>query len=297
MGYDTDFVPHCHIPLPELAETARRSAFNEGLPIEHTRFSVIFNQDRGFAHVTAHNIDGDTIINDRAFPSRCFRFDPEVQPNALQVDRDRGYRNNPWDQGHMVRRRSLQWGDFGEAVQATLESDYWTNIAPQHETLHDHAWGSIEDFMLQAAEAGDRRAAVFQAPVLTPNDPSHTNRDGEEPIRIPAGFWKIMALRHRGELRAAAFLVWQRDFDKPQPETFDPVLEQVRVTTVEYLTGLAFPQIVRDADPLHFSRESPEPSGAAWRVTDTPRTAAAFAGSAPVGKRPNFIRGPQDILL
>ena len=85
--------------------------------------------------------------------------------------------------------------------------------------------------------------------MLSVDDPVLINEPGERPLQIPAGFWKIVALRHEGALRIAAFLVWQRDFDRAAPVTFDPVLEQVRLTTIEFLTGLSFAGLW-DADPL-----------------------------------------------
>ena len=175
-------------------------------------------------------------------------------PNEFQVDNDQGYSHNPWDRGHLVRRRALHWRDQAEAKEADRESFFWTNIAPQHENLHDTAWGSIEDWMLEAADDADHKACVFTGPVLTPEDPEHTNRPGEQPIRIPAGFWKIFATMHQGQLTVAAFIVWQRDFDQPEPVEFDPILEQVRLTTLEHLTGLGF-GMLRNLDPLRFGAE------------------------------------------
>lgn len=292
MPYDPNFIPGFEIPLPTLSPAVLASAFDGGQPIEHAKFSVVFNEQRGFATVTAHNVDGRSLIAAGLIERRSFVFDPDA-PRAIQVDNDQGYRNNRWDRGHLVRRRSLHWGDFDEAVQADRESSFWTNIAPQHELLHATAWGRIEDFILELAEDSDLRMAVFQAPVLTSGDPEIVNRPGEEPIQIPAGFWKVVVITHQGELRAAAFLVWQRDFDKPEPESFDPVLEQVRVTTVEFLTGLAFPQILRDADPLHFSRDRDRELS---RSIGT-RSVGAIRRGAPPESRPSFIRGMADIRL
>lgn len=254
MPYDPGFISGYDIALPRLAARIEAVAFEGGLPVEHPRFSIVFNQQRGFAILTAHNIDGDSIIPAGTIRRRDgFRFDPKV-PAHLQVDNDRGYRgsDNPWDRGHLVRRRALHWGDEAEARSADRDSYFWTNIVPQHEKLHDTAWGKIEDFMFEVADSADKRACVFQGPVLTPDDPVRTNRPGEDPIRIPAGFWKVFNIRHRGTLRAACFLVWQRDFDDLDL-SFDPVLEQVRITTIEYLTGLSFPATVRRADALRYA--------------------------------------------
>ncbi len=215
--------------------------------------------------------EGTIERNDR------FRLDPAV-PKELQLGDARAYRNNPWDRGHLVRRRSVHWGAVEDAESADSETFFWTNIAPQHNSLHRNAWGRIEGWILGLAEQGSKRAAVFTGPVLSEDDPVITNQAGERPFQVPAGFWKIVAIAHDGALRIAAFLVWQRDFDRAEPVAFDPVLEQVRLTTIEFLTGLSFAGL-QGADPL--------------RPSEGPM---AFADDTPQD-RPLTIRGPGDILL
>jgi len=249
MPYDPDFISGAHVALPNLSDRVTASAFNGGNFVDHARFSLAFNAARGFAAVTAHNIDGSAIL-DTQQTSRSFKLDPLITPRTIQVGNDRGYKNNPWDRGHMVRRKSMSWGNENEAAKAERESDFYSNICPQHENLHDDAWGSIEDWMLERAE-DNRAACVFTGPVFTEDDPEITNMPGQSPIQIPAGFWKIISIRSSGELRCAAFLVWQRDYDDPNPLAFSPVLEQVRITTIEVLTGLSFPGL-RKFDPLLF---------------------------------------------
>lgn len=252
LGYDETFLPGSTVALPGLSERLVEEAFLGGAPVNHIRYSVVFNALRGFAILTAHNVDGSTIIPEGLIERHDrFRNDPDV-PAELQVDNDRGYRNNRWDRGHLVQRRMLHWGDRSEAAAADSDSFLWTNVAPQHEHLHDTAWGYIEDWMLERSTDQLQRAAVFTGPVLTPDDPVHVNRPGQRPIRIPAGYWKIMAVHHEGQLVAAAFLVWQRDHDRIDPVDFDPILEQVRITTIEHLTGLSF-EALRACDPLHLA--------------------------------------------
>lgn len=250
MPYDPKFIARCNLQLPVLGTSVQPFAFNGGNPIEHTKFSILFHQGRGFAIACAHNIDGASIIKEGKIKRKSFVFDPDV-PNRIQVADKQGYHKNPWDRGHLVRRRAVHWGKLAEATQADRESSYWTNIAPQHEHLHDTAWGSIEDWLLELADASDKRLCVFTGPVLLGQDPLLVNKPTEKPIQIPAGFWKIIALKHNSVLRAAAFLVWQRDYDSDKPVAFDPILEQVRITTIEFLTDLSFPDL-KDADPLKF---------------------------------------------
>jgi endonuclease G len=261
MPYDPDFIAGHSIPLPIPSDRVSQSAFG-GDFIHHLRHSVLFNVDRGFAFVSAHNIDGPTIPSSQ-FTTRSFKNDPKIQPTSLQVDRDRGYREspannlgpNPWDQGHLARRKSLSWGTEADARIAERESDMWSNVAPQHENLHDDAWGSIEDWMLERVQGDGQRACVFTGPVFTDDDPVHVNGPNEEAIRIPAGYWKLISVQLDGAMRSAGFLVWQRDYDSDEPLPFAPVLEQVRLTTIEVLTGLTFPAL-RQFDPLLFSTDA-----------------------------------------
>ena len=259
MAYDPNFIPGQNIPLPTPNQRVTSSAFN-GDYIHHSRHSILFNKKRGFAFVAAHNVDGASLSSSQ-YTNRSFKNDPKIQPRNLQVDDDRGYREsgdgtfgpNPWDRGHLARRKSLSWGSEQNASIAEKESDYWSNIAPQHENLHDDAWGKIEDWMLEHIQNGDQRACVFTGPIFTEDDPTHKNGPNETPIQIPAGFWKVISIRLNGAMRSAGFLVWQRDYDSDSPLSFAPVLEQVRLTTIEVLTGLTFPAL-RSFDPLLFDQ-------------------------------------------
>lgn len=310
MAYDPAFIPGETVPTPSLGPSLAAAAFDGGRPIDHSRFSLVMHDTRGLAIWTAHNIDGSSVIPQGNIPrDKNFKFDPTV-PRRIQTDNDQGYsgRANRWDRGHLVRRRSMHWGDRDEAVMADEESFYWTNIAPQHETLHDKAWGRIEDWMLEHTDGGDGRASVFTGPVLSPDDPTIVNKPDEEPFQIPAGFWKVIAVQPEGTLRAAGFLVWQRDFDKERPVEFAPYLEQVRITTLEYITGLSFGDL-RDRDPLRFGDLAATPEedvdldadidvsiGVAVRG-GTPLEAVPSARVAGLTSRAAAIRSPRDIFI
>ncbi len=276
MPYDPEFIAGHVIPLPNAIDRVMALAF-AGDYIHHSRHSLLFNAERGFAFVSAHNIDGSTLPSAQ-FTTRSFKNDPKIQPTSLQVDRNRGYREseehgfgpNPWDQGHLARRKSLSWGNEEDARIAERESDMWSNIAPQHENLHDDAWGKIEDWMLEHVENGGHRACVFTGPVFTEGDPEHKNGPEEDPIRIPAGFWKVITVELNGAMRSAGFLVWQRDYDSEEPLPFAPVLEQVRLTTIEVLTGLTFPAL-RRFDPLLFDQQGRRRDSSISRARETVR--------------------------
>jgi endonuclease G len=256
VSYQPDFIEDFDVPMPTLNQRLVDVAFDTGKPIDHSRFSLVFHEQRGFAIFTAHNIDGASILAKGTIDrDDNFRPDPAIQPDELQVNNNRGYKgvDNPWDRGHMVRRSSLHWGSESDARVADDESFFWSNIAPQHHRLHSSAWGHIERWMLARVAETHRRACVFTGPIFTLDDPSIDNGLGEPPFRLPAGFWKVMATRDGDRRLAAGFIVWQRDFDSDTPVSFEPALEQVRITTIEHLTGLMFSDL-HAADPLLFTR-------------------------------------------
>ncbi|MBW8640366.1 DNA/RNA non-specific endonuclease [Hoeflea sp. WL0058] len=254
MGYDENFLQGHRIPLPTASTSIVEDLYLGGQFVHHSRISVLFNKRRGFTACSAHNVDGSSLPEGQ-WTKRNFKLDPKIKPTSLQVGDKRGYWKNDWDRGHMARRKSMSWGNPDDARQAELESDYFSNICPQHENLHDIAWGKIEDWMLELANDNSSQACVFTGPVFTPDDPEITNAPGQKPVKIPAGFWKIIVVLVSDKVRAAAFLVWQRDYDTEEPLPFAPVLEQVRITTVEVLSGLTF-STLRKYDPMLFDRRN-----------------------------------------
>ena len=315
MGYDPNFIEGFAVPLPKPSQRVLAASFRSEF-IHHTRHSLLFNRERGFAFVTAHNIDGTTLPGAQ-YTNRDFEFDPEID-EELQVGNKQGYADRPdhYQRGHLTRRASMSWGQSADEIEAArrseLESDYYSNIAPQERRMHV-AWGRVEDWMLDLTESGStaRRACVFQGPVFTEEDPEVTITDGFDAVQIPAGYWKIMAIRRDGALRAAGFLIWQRDYATPEPLSFAPVLEQVRLTTIEVLTGLAFPDL-RNADAMIFAIERERlaelqtvsrsaPTDALGRIRDTamvtiPNWTKSLFRTAPT-RKPNIVSGPQDIII
>jgi len=251
MGYDPEFILGFDVPLPVLGPKAIKASFANGRVLDHSRFSLVLNQERGFAIYTAHNIDGARLLPRGSIKRRDnFRVDPQINP-GFQVDDRRGYKNNPWDRGHLVRRAAMHWGDLDEAKLADSETFFWTNIAPQHNRLHHGAWGKIENWMVELADSQKKQVNIFTGPIFTSDDVLHQNEADEAPIRIPAGFWKVLVINSELKLKAAGFLVWQFDYEKEKPVAFDPHLEQVRITTLENIIGLSFGTL-HNVDPMLF---------------------------------------------
>jgi len=292
MPYDPDFISECTIALPIISDRLLPQAYNGASPVNHLRYTFVFNQTRLLSFYTAHNIDGSSLISSKRISrKKNMKSDPDI-PQNIQLKNTHGYKNNDWDQGHLVKRTAMHWGsDIQLATDADHETFYWTNIVPQHKNLHDHPWGKIEDWMVELIESQEKEVSIFTGPVFSEDDPLIPNPRNTI-AKIPAGFWKIIAFKKNQRLTSAGFLVWQRDYDKLMPESFSPVLEQVRITTIEYLTGLSFLDL-RSTDTLLFeSLDHPTVSHSL-----PPPDTQIEARLAPSNSKGSIITGKYDIVL
>jgi len=191
-GYDPDFLG-ISLPLPSPAAPTTR--------LDYPRFSVLLDERRRFAAVTAVVIDGATL---REQPRTGeWRLDPRVPADAQAGPEI--YSRNDLDRGHLVRRRDPGWGSATEAQDATEATFFYTNAAPQAAGFNQskELWLGLEDHVLAYAETTDQRLAVFTAPVLEDDDPPYRG------IRVPLRFWKIAAWRQQDTLAAAGFVLDQ----------------------------------------------------------------------------------------
>lgn len=191
-GYDPDFLG-IPLPLPSSATPTTR--------LDYPRFSVLLDERRRFAAVTAVVIDGATL---REQPRTGeWRLDPRVSADAQAGPEI--YSRNDLDRGHLVRRRDPGWGSATEAQDATEATFFYTNAAPQAAGFNQskELWLGLEDHVLAYAETTDQRLAVFTAPVLDVDDPPYRG------IRVPLRFWKIAAWRQQDTLAAAGFVLDQ----------------------------------------------------------------------------------------
>ncbi|MCJ1708130.1 DNA/RNA non-specific endonuclease [Microbacterium sp. VKM Ac-2923] len=191
-GYDSDFLG---IPLPLPAPDRPTTR------LDYPRFSVLLDEERRFAAVTAVVIDGATLRDQPRTGE--WRLDPRVEDDAQAGPEV--YSRNDLDRGHLVRRRDPGWGSASEAQDATEATFFYTNAAPQAAGFNQskELWLGLEDHVLAYAETTDQRVAVFTAPVLDEADPPYRG------IRVPLRFWKIAAWREGDALAAAGFVLDQ----------------------------------------------------------------------------------------
>jgi endonuclease G len=244
-GYDPGFLG-VDVPLPGIAEGELPT-----VRLDYLHYSVLFRPDRRFAAVTGLALDGARLVSiDREGIS--WELDPRLAAE-LQAGPP-VYASNDLDRGHLVMRASSTWGDTEqEAQQANVDTFYFTNAAPQASAFNQgrKLWLGLEEYVLDHAEAFDRRLAVFCGPVLDPADPPYRG------IQVPLRFWKVVVFIQDGALAATGYLLDQTPLVEDlsaafgeaatagQPPPLGPFrMFQVPIADVAALAGVRLDQLV-----------------------------------------------------
>ncbi len=275
-GYQPGFlgIEHLLPPIPgpkhTLADATDDDTGARTTELKYRHFSIWMSADRLLPLVTAVNIDG--MQSKRLGRSDKWFLDHRL-PREAQID-DRGYKNNPLDRGHMVRREDPIWGDLSHAAEANADSFCFTNAAPQHKALNQQDWLRLEEYVLSAARVRGLKVSVFTGPVFHNGDLLY-----RKIVQIPRAFWKIVALVDdvTGALSVTGYVLTQGDLIRDLMQEFvygDFLSYQVPVSLIGQVTGLGVDHLAVH-DPL-------------------PRRAAE-EGAA---NRPfRLVRGPNDLRL
>lgn len=259
-GYQSDFLG-IDLSLPEI--TAEALKYGSITPVQGTldnilryqHFSIIHNSKRKIAFVTAVNIDGNTWKNITRGVDKWY-YDSRI-PLDVQLGEEM-YSNEPspdgskkgwFDRGHLVRRQDPDWGSNDEALLADEDSFHWSNCSPQYWYFNQRQelWQGLENYILYNTDKDDVKASVFSGPVFDANDEVHRG------VQIPQFFFKIVAVTDsNGKLYGSAYVVSQKKWAKDIPFEVLPVEDfnhfQTTIAKVEEMTGLRFPDALRNAD-------------------------------------------------
>jgi endonuclease G len=269
-GYDPAFL-RTEVPLPVLTDEQRHNAAQriggagaDPTVLPYTHFSVVLNRARQLAYYTVVNIDGTQLVDLPRDRDRWF-FDPRIAESE-QIGEEL-YRRNGLDRGHLVRRLDPVWGP--DATRPADDTFHFTNCSPQHERFNQGSglWQGLENYILDHADARERRITVFTGPVLDEDDPLYRG------VRLPLAYWKIIAYdRGHGSLAVAAYILEQAKLVEDLLRTearFEPGPYRVTLAHLMERTGLDFGYL-RTA-------ELPLSSGGLERVVDRVRISDDFS--------------------
>jgi endonuclease G, mitochondrial len=244
------------VPLPEinasLANKVARVKGQEDGVLTYTHFSICIRADRRLPFFTGVNIDGGALFNFPRGTDRWFK-DDRLEDQNQQIGGEL-YEGNSLDRGHLVRRLDPAWGQTRvEAKRAEEETFFFTNCSPQHSTLNQRTWLSLEDYILSNASTHDLKVSVFSGPVMNENDREYRG------VKIPEEFWKIAVIVNAftGKLSATGYILSQANYLGDLEFVFGEFKTyEVPIIRIEQKTKLTFG--LEAYDPLARTEARPE---------------------------------------
>jgi endonuclease G len=260
-GYKPSFIGSgkLAVPLPKIpASLKSKIATLKSKPLQselkYFNYSVVMNKERKLAFFSAVNIDagkqqdvgkreGDSWLRDTRIEPK-FQIGDEFYRKQSTFEADRAA--NPFDRGHLVRRLDATWGDtVADAKQHGDDSFHFTNASPQFFSFNQgkQLWAGLEDFTRDTLLQNKDKGIVINGPVFDGPDaegaalPDPSGPRHKDPtfggVSIPKYFWKILITKRDGNLRAAAFVVSQRNL----------IMEIDRIQEAEILEKLSAAQV------------------------------------------------------
>ncbi|WP_067028853.1 DNA/RNA non-specific endonuclease [Allomuricauda sp. CP2A] len=252
-GFDENFL-NKKTPFPgvtkELKKELAQLKNSKQTKLDYLNYSVVMSKKKRLALATAVNIDGTQwrhITRGRDKWSK----DPRIKPSE-QVGNEL-YKYNNFDRGHLVRRMDPAWGtSYQAAKDASEDTFFYTNCAPQHKNLNQKIWLGLEEYILSKTVDNEMKICVYNGPIFSETDMFY--RD----IQIPESFWKVV-VANKGDngIYATAYILSQKKWLDDIEFVFGPYeTYQVPVAFVQEQTGLVFDQEILDSDAMANITES-----------------------------------------
>ncbi|MBT3266683.1 DNA/RNA non-specific endonuclease [Candidatus Poribacteria bacterium] len=258
-GYDENFLgQEAVVPLPTpgvalAGDVLVNDGLADGYRVDYMHYSVVMSATSRLALFSAANLDQGKY---RTVKGRRWFVDHRVGA-ANQIGPD-AYSDNRWDRGHLTRRTAVTWGSAGVARRASNDSCSYANACMQHANFNQDEWRVPEIIVQKFGKDKDGRLCVLTGPVLTDTDRWYTREGISNAVRIPSGFWKVVAYidKTTGKLACQAYVMYQDDQSmadmrggrKAKPKTY-----QVTITEVERVTGLEFADGLYEGNPLFYT--------------------------------------------
>jgi endonuclease G, mitochondrial len=285
-GYKANFIGNgkLSVPLPKIpaslkSKIATLKGSSAQSELKYFNYSVVMNKERKLAFFSCVNIDGSEQQDVGKREGDSWLRDPRIEDDfqigdefyrkqsTLEADRT----TNPFDRGHLVRRLDATWGEtVAEAKEHGDDSFHFTNCSPQFWSFNQgkQLWAGLEDYTRDVLLKDKEKGIVMNGPIFDGPDaddaslPDPAGRPHRDPtfggIAIPKYFWKILITKGDDGLKAAAFIMSQRnlimDIDRIKEadilERFseeDVRVFQVSIADLTKLTQLGFGNLA-DAD-------------------------------------------------
>lgn len=194
------------------------------LVLKRTAYSLSYNPELLIPNwvgwcLTSEHSDGD-------YPRDNAYYEDESVPLPRAANED--YHESGWSRGHMCPAGDNKWN-----AEAMRESNFLTNICPQHASLNSGLWNVIErDCRKWAKKYGE--VYIVCGPVLL-NKEHETI--GNNKVVVPEAFFKVI-LRLNPEPAAIGFIVRNNEGKKKKDQFINTVDDVERITGIDFFPAL-----------------------------------------------------------
>ncbi|AIY12160.1 DNA/RNA non-specific endonuclease [Cellulophaga baltica] len=165
--------------------------------VQHNYYTLSYSEKHEQAEWVAYQLDRSQLTyDDRKRP--YFIEDPQVRTKSADY---KNYKGSGYDRGHLCPAGDRRFSEF-----AYNETFYTSNISPQNNEFNAGIWNDLEKKVRYWAKKYDG-VYVVTAGVLK-ND---LEAIGSEEVTVPDYFYKIVARKEAGGVKAIAFLFKNRE--------------------------------------------------------------------------------------
>lgn len=188
--------------------------------VEHSYYTLSYNEPYEQAEWVAYSLDKkDLTSDDRKRP--YFIEDPKVKTKSADW---RNYKGSGYDRGHLCPA-----GDRRFSKQAYDETFYTSNISPQNRDFNAGVWNRLE---MKTRYWAKKYGSIF---VITGGILKRgLDEIGSEDVAVPNHFYKIIAKGEKGNIKAIAFIMENKESSAPLKEFLVPI------DVIEKETGIDF---------------------------------------------------------
>lgn len=202
-------------------EVAKGTRASKAVRKDYTGFTLAFNPDNGTPDWVGWELLGAEAEGGAAKRSNQFWQDEEL--TGCPTTRD--YSHSGYDRGHMCPAADQKW-----SAKAMSDCFVMANICPQDHSLNAGAWNTLEG-RERAWAKRDSAIVIVAGPIYTESD---TKRIGENKVRVPSAFYKVLLAPYTDEPRAIGFVY-------PNMSSPGNMADYVMsVDEIEKLTGIDF---------------------------------------------------------
>ena len=200
-----------------------------GQIVHHEGYSLSYSEPNEQAEWVAYEIKKSQLSHAH-FKRPYFEIDKAVKTGAANW---RNYKNSGYDRGHLCPAADRNYSE-----SAFDETFLTSNISPQKHDFNAGIWNTLEQKVRYWA-AKYNGVFVVTGGVLT----NGLKAIGDENVSVPNQFYKIILDNNKGKIKVIAFLIPNKNTNKPLYKFV------VSVDKIESLTGIDFfPELPDDIE-------------------------------------------------